>query len=81
MIPHIVFSLFLQQKLGLLVYATREQPLQSFGWRRGRVLFTKKDYPFASLSGAANFVGGCALNGKICWTETRKEPKSKKRKG
>ncbi len=41
---------------------------------------TQKDYTFKSLSGAANFVGGCALNGKICWTETRKEPKRKKRK-
>lgn len=45
----------------------------------GESHITQKDYTFKSLSGAANFVGGCALNGKICWTETRKEPKRKKR--
>lgn len=41
---------------------------------------TQKDYPFKSLSGTARFVGWCALNGKRCWTETRKLPK-RKRKG
>lgn len=40
---------------------------------------TQKDYAFKSLSGAAQFVGGCALNGNKCWTEVRQEPKRKKK--
>lgn len=45
----------------------------------GEDCITQKDYAFKSLSGAAQFVGGCALNGHICWTEVRQEPKRKKK--
>lgn len=44
----------------------------------GESLITQKDYAFKSLSGAAQFVGGCALNGKLHWHETRKAPKQRK---
>ena len=46
----------------------------------GESLITQKDYFFKSLSGAAQFVGGCALNGKLCWLEIRKAPKLRKKK-
>lgn len=46
----------------------------------GESLITQKDYVFTSLSGAAQFVGGCALNGKLCWTETKKLPKPRRKK-
>lgn len=45
----------------------------------GESLITQKDYAFKSLSGAAQFVGGCALNGKLHWLETRKAPKPRKK--
>lgn len=41
---------------------------------------TQKDYAFKSLSGAAQFVGGCALNGNKLWTETKKISKPRGRK-
>ena len=40
----------------------------------------RKDYSFSSLSAAANFVGGCALNGKRYWTPTRPLRKRKTKK-
>lgn len=41
----------------------------------------KQDVAFGSLSGAAQFVGGCALNGKKYWTETKKIlPKPRRKK-
>ena len=40
----------------------------------------RKDYSFSSLSAAANFVGGCALNGKRYWTPTRPFRKRKTKK-
>lgn len=46
----------------------------------GESLITQKDYAFKSLSGAAQFVGGCSLNGKLCWTETKKLPKPHRKK-
>lgn len=46
----------------------------------GESLITQKDYAFKSLSGAAQFVGGCALNGKLHWLETRKAPKPRKKR-
>lgn len=39
----------------------------------------KQDMTFTSLSAAAAFVGGCSLNGKLCWLETRKVPKRRKK--
>lgn len=39
----------------------------------------KQDVPFTSLSAAAAFVGGCALNGKLHWLETRKASKPRKK--
>lgn len=44
----------------------------------GESLITQKDYAFRFLSGAAPFVGGCALNGKLHWHETRKAPQQRK---
>lgn len=46
----------------------------------GESLITQKDYAFKSLSGAAQFVGGCALNGKLHWLETRKASKQRKKR-
>lgn len=46
----------------------------------GESLITQKDYTFKSLSGAAQFVGGCALNGKLHWHETRKAPQQRKKR-
>lgn len=45
----------------------------------GEDCITQKDYAFKSLSGAACFVGGSSLSGNVCWTETRQEPKRKKK--
>lgn len=39
----------------------------------------KQDMPFRSLSAAAQFVGGCALNGRKYWTETKKLPKPRRK--
>ena len=40
----------------------------------------RKDYRFTSLSAAANFVGGCALNGKLYWKRERPLRERKPRK-
>lgn len=39
----------------------------------------KEDMTFPSLSAAAAFVGGCSLNGHLCWTETKKLPKRRRK--